>query len=275
MHMNSAPHLRAEDRPEFERVVDEALRTAHTRPGLDAIGRRLGPEQLRAMALGAAAAIAACAAAEYQHFTAVREESRHPGGSAAGPSGGPGAGTGLAAGVAETGGAGLFAVLSVLAPVLAGAAAVIFLAVGYTLTTFSPDLALGTPMRNVGWVFAGLTAVGLLAASVSLVLTASRNASSATRPGAVSGQETLAEELARARAAWRAALLDRGVLPFFREALANAEDAREPTPPRTPRLGYSHPGFTSPAATEDTRAPRYSSPDFTSPDFTGPDETAG
>ncbi|MBW1601724.1 hypothetical protein JJV70_06275 [Streptomyces sp. JJ66] len=261
MHMNSAPHLRLEDRQEFERVLDDALRTAHTRPGLDGVGQRLSPAQLRTMALGAAAAIAACAATEYEHFTAVRDQLRRGSGS-----GGPG--------LTESGGAGLFAVLSVLAPVLAGTAAVIFLAVGYTLTALSPDVALGEPMRNVGWVFAALAAAGLLAASVSLVRTALRNSASSPRPGTQAAQEPLAQELERARAAWRAALLDRGVLPFFRDALARADAPPAPGVSRTPRLGYSHPGFTSPRATEDTRTrPRYSSPDFTSPDFTGPDET--
>ncbi len=48
MHMNSAPHLLAEDRPEFERVLDEALLgTAQSPPSGTA---RLNSEQLRTMA---------------------------------------------------------------------------------------------------------------------------------------------------------------------------------------------------------------------------------
>ncbi|WP_219091944.1 hypothetical protein [Streptomyces sp. JJ38] len=272
MHMNSAPHLRFEDRHEFERVLDDALHTASGRPGLDGIGRRLGSEQLRAMALAATASIASCAAAEYERFTTLREELRRS------SRGSPG----LGGGTGETGGAGLFAMVSVLVPILAGAAAVIFLAVGYTLAAVSPDLTLADPMRSVGWVFAALAAAGLLAACISLVLTALRNSASSIRAGtgpgtaARHGDGTLEAEVDRAREAWRSALLDRGILPFLREALANAEPATTaPEQSRTPRLGYSHPGFTSPAATEDTRTrPRYSSPDFSSPDFTGPDQSS-
>ncbi|MEE1929979.1 hypothetical protein V1J52_17610 [Streptomyces sp. TRM 70351] len=273
MHMNSAPHLRPEDRPEFERVLDDALRTAPGRPGFDGLGQRLSAEELRAMALAAAAAIAACAAAEYRHLTAVREELRRASASA-GPAGeadggeSPGPGQPGSSGAPGTSkGAGLLATLSVLTPVLAGAAAVIFLAVGYLLTGLSPDLAIGRPMRNVGWAFAGLAAAGLLAASVSLVLTALRNSAVPPRPGTPPGTAALGEELARARAAWRRALLERGFLPFLREALAGQGGPRPGRASPTPRLGYSHPGFTSPAATpEEARTPpRYSSPDFTGP----------
>ncbi|GAA3094311.1 hypothetical protein GCM10020254_44320 [Streptomyces goshikiensis] len=52
MHMTSAPHLLSEDRPEFDRLLDEALRTAHDRPELATLGERLNAEQLRTMAMG-------------------------------------------------------------------------------------------------------------------------------------------------------------------------------------------------------------------------------
>ena len=57
MPMHSAPHLR-QDRPEFERVLDEALRDADRRPRPAATGSE-STRQLRAMALSAATAIAA------------------------------------------------------------------------------------------------------------------------------------------------------------------------------------------------------------------------
>ncbi|OMI38757.1 hypothetical protein SPAR_14381, partial [Streptomyces sparsogenes DSM 40356] len=78
MHMNSAPHLLIEDRPEFERVLDEALRTADRRADLSGVGQRLTTEQLRTMAMNAAAAIAARAADEYQHYVDAREKLRQP-----------------------------------------------------------------------------------------------------------------------------------------------------------------------------------------------------
>src|SRR5689334_24896016 len=79
MHMNSVPqHLQSEDRQEFERLLDEALRSAPSRPELAAVGQRLNPEQLRTMALNATALITEAAAAEYQHYLKIRDELRHP-----------------------------------------------------------------------------------------------------------------------------------------------------------------------------------------------------
>ncbi|UGY92516.1 hypothetical protein [Streptomyces gobiensis] len=293
MHMNSAPHLRLEDRPEFERALDEALRTAPDRPELKAVGKRLNTEQLRTMALSASAAIAACAATEYQHFVRLREELRQP---AHAPStmsppdsgtrgGGGGVGLGLGGGMGETGGAGLFAIISVLAPVLAGTAAAIFLIVGYVLHMVTPEPSIAAPMRNVGWVFAALAAASILIASVGLLLTAVRNGSNSIQAGPGNGQGQLADEVALARSAWRQALLERGIRPFLREALADPDGSpaspssyvpipRENQPGRTPRLGYSHPGFSSPAddgPEQTSTRPRFSSPDFSSPDYGGPD----
>ncbi|MGK5632888.1 hypothetical protein ACSNOD_31195, partial [Streptomyces sp. URMC 123] len=78
--MNRAPHLLPRDRPEFERVLDEALRTANRRPELAAIGRRLTVDQLRKAALAASSAISGCAASEYEHYLRVRDEQGGDGG---------------------------------------------------------------------------------------------------------------------------------------------------------------------------------------------------
>lgn len=299
--MNSAPQLLREDRPEFERVLDEALRTAHHQHGFTALGKRLNTEQLRTMALSAAVPIAACAAAEYERFVELREELRgpshapsssggaqhHPGPAGRDPTTAAerpeGSGLGLAGamgeGLAETAGAGLVAVVSVLAPLLAGAAAVIFLLVGYALHMLTPEPALAEPMRNAGWVFTALAAGTALLGMGGLLLAAVRNGSRAIGVQQPAGGG-LAEEVTRARAAWRDALLERGILPFLREALADPQGAREtpgayvPDEHRTPRLGYSHPDFSSPAAGgpgETATRPRFSSPDFSSPDYGGPD----
>ncbi|MEU9794825.1 hypothetical protein AB0E27_30215 [Streptomyces sparsogenes] len=328
MHMNSAPHLLIEDRPEFERVLDEALRTADRRADLSGVGQRLTTEQLRTMAMNAAAAIAARAADEYQHYVDAREKLRRPAppdwpgaadttggprspGAAVSPAGGgpaagapekggaadrageaaPGGGFAAAVGDAASG-AGLAAVVSVLAPVLAGTAAIIFLLAGYLLRLLHPTPSIAQPMITAGWLFAALTAAGLLIATIGLLLTALRNGSGAVGGSARSRQR---EEVDRARDAWRLALLERGVVPFLRDALADpaAADgshtspapspASTPTRPtaahtptrteaigRTPHLGYSRPGFSTQGDASKTR-PRYSSPDFTSPDYGGPD----
>ncbi|MFF5024096.1 hypothetical protein ACWERI_25770 [Streptomyces collinus] len=283
MHMNSVPqHLLSEDRQEFERILDEALRSAPHRPELAAVGQRLNPEQLRTMALNATALIAAAAATEYQHYVKAREELRQPAPATApadrdsvpaGP--GPDA-LGLAAGLgeaAETTGAGAIAVIAVLAPVLAGTAAAIFLLVGYILKMLDPGQAFARTMLTAGWTFGAMAAAAILVAAVALLLTALRNKASdeAGAPGAVS------EEVARARDAWREALLERGILPFLRDALAQPDTVAvhrtAPQPPtgRMPRLGYDRPGFSSPDDGSASGRPSFTSPDYTSPDFGGPD----
>ncbi|WP_369170612.1 hypothetical protein AB5J49_23665 [Streptomyces sp. R28] len=286
MHMNSVPqHLHSEDRQEYERILDEALRSAPHRPELAAVGQRLNSEQLRTMALNATALITAAAATEYQHYVKVREELRQPAPSTPSStreSGSiePGTGAvGLATTVgevAETAGPGVVAVVAVLAPVLAGTAAALFLLVGYILKMLDPEPAFAQTMLTTGWVFGAVAAAAILVAAVGLLLTALRN-----RPAAFDGGPygELSEEVARARAAWREALLERGILPFLREALADPGTATAlhrppPSTPagRIPNLGYDRPGFSSPddGASRGSR-PSFSSPDYTSPDFGGPE----
>ena len=295
MHMNSAPHLLNEDREEFARILDEALRTAEDRPDdpMSGAGKHLNTEQLRTMALGASAAIAACATAEYQHYVQLRAELRAP---ATAPPGGPAAHgeehddppggdldpatASTTGGATETTGAGLAAMIAVLVPLLAGIAALLFLLIGYVLRTVSPEKTAAQPLISVGWIFAALTAAGSLVAMGGLVITALRNGASS--PHATAAGE-LDEALALARDAWRHALLERGLLPFLSEALAGPAPGPDRSPERyvprhtsdsdsrIPTLGYSRPDFTSPDHGSHTSRPRYSSPDFTSPDYGGPE----
>ncbi|MFI8824178.1 hypothetical protein [Streptomyces sp. NPDC053431] len=262
MHMNVAPHLLTEDRAEFERVLDDALRTAHDRPDLAEVGTRLTTTQLRAMALNATALITTAAAVEYDHFVKVREQVRS-------------AGSAMASGATEVpveagavAGAGAVAVVTVLAPILAGTAAVIFLLVGAVLKMLDPAPAFADTLLTAGLFFGAVGAAGLLCAAAGLLVTALRN--SATEVHAPGPDD----ELARARAAWCQALLERGILPFLRDALAVPPQRERSTPPpagRIPKVGYSGPDFTSPNAGDPAPRPTYMSPDFTSPDF-GPPE---
>ncbi|MCZ1008713.1 hypothetical protein [Streptomyces lydicus] len=293
--MNSAPHLLNEDRAEFARILDEALRTAEYRPDdfTAVAGNHLNNEQLRTMALSATTAIAACATAEYQRYVQLRAEWRAPtpapshvtaddGEQTPEADGSPGPATAMAPDEAETTGAGLTAMVAVLAPVLAGIAAVLFLLIGYVLRAISPDKSLAQPLINVGWIFAALTAAGTLVAMAGLLITALRNGSSPQ----VTRADELGEALDDAREVWRRALLERGVLPFLREALADptatpdddpARYVPRRTPPpesRIPTLGYTRPEFTSPDSGSSGSRPRYSSPDFTSPDHGGSDHQA-
>lgn len=275
MYMNSAPHLLCEDRPEFERILDEALRTAPHGPEPAAGASRPTAEQLRATAMGAVAAIAACAAEEYQQFVRLREELRAD----------ADVRDELPARRPTAQGAGLAAVVSALAPVLAGVAAVIFLLLGYTLRLLTPEPGLAAPMRSVGWVFAVLAAAGGLVGMMTMLLMAHRNGG---EPGGRSAP--LAEEVERAHQVWSEALLERGILPFLDESVAArgtgaeapAFRTRAPSEPRTARLGYSGPSFANPdfsssPATESAEGeersvgPRFSSPDFSGPEYGGPE----
>ncbi|MGW0765907.1 hypothetical protein [Streptomyces sp. NPDC002676] len=288
MHMNSVPqHLLSEDRQEFERILDEALRSAPHRPELAAVGQRLNPEQLRTMALNASTLITAAAATEYQHYVTVREELRRPApsvlpvpddsGSTEPASDGPGLATALGdtplGEAAETTGAGAVAVIAVLAPVLAGTAAAIFLLVGYILKTVAPGQTFAQTMLTAGWVFGAVTAASVLVAAVGLLLTALRNGAAADSDA----HDAAAEKVARAREAWRDALLERGILPFLQDALtqpgaAALQHTARPTPTgRMPRLGYGRPGFSSPDDGAASGRPSFTSPDYTSPDFGGPE----
>ncbi|MFE4536752.1 hypothetical protein ACFRKB_17035 [Streptomyces scopuliridis] len=277
MHMNSAPHLLGEDRADFERILDEALRQAHDDAELSAAGQRLNSEQLRTMALSATALITTSAAAEYERFAKIREEFRSPAPSsssvhdtASPPSGSEAADTG----------AGLAAVIAVLAPVLGGTAAVIFLLVGYLLKALSPPPAFARSLVAVGWFFTAVTVVGIVVAAIGLLVTALRNTATQL-PAREPWNGELPDEVARARDAWRQALLERGILPFLRAALADpsagtpaAPPAPRPAQPAThlPKIGYSRPDFSSPdeGSTAGQR-PTFSSPDFSSPDFGGPE----
>ncbi|MEU9185352.1 hypothetical protein AB0D14_12435 [Streptomyces sp. NPDC048484] len=285
MHMNSVPqHLLSEDRQEYERILDEALRSAPHRPELAAVGQRLNPEQLRTMALNATALITVAAATEYQHYVKVREELRQPAPSTppvreGSNSTDPGtSAVGLAATmgeVAETTGAGAAAVVAVLAPVLAGTAAAIFLLAGYILKMLDPQPVITQTLLTTGWVFGAITAASILVAAVGLLLAALRNGASSLQAG-VHGERS--EEVDRARQAWHDALLEHGIMPFLREALADPGTAAlgrtKPSAPtsRMPQLGYNRPGFSSPdGGPAAGPRPSFSSPDFSSPDFGGPE----
>lgn len=269
MHMTSAPHPLTEDRPEFDRLLDEVLRTAHERPELATLGERLNAEQLRTMALGARDRLTAAAAAEYDHYVKVREERRDEVLSTPGTTGEEYAGQN---GDGDEG-AGVSAVVVVLAPVLAGTAMLIFLLVGYSLKMVEPEPAFAETMLTAGWLFGALTAAALLFAVIGLLVTAVRN--SATEVVA-NETEAVPDEVARAREAWRHALLERGIMPFLRDSLADPSAGPGlPGPRRSggrmPELGYTAPDFTSPGAPSQGPRPGYTSPDFTSPDFGGPE----
>lgn len=300
MHMNSAMPLLNEDRPDFERILDEALRTEDTRSALAESSTHLNSEQLRTLALNRTAAITACAATEYQQYLKVREQVRessptwheehgHGTSTSTSTSGGIAGAMGqVTSEPTDTRtGAGLVAIVAVLAPILAGIAAIIFLGIGYSLELVTPEPSIAPPLRTAGWFFAVLAAAGVVVGMIAMVVTALHN------PAADAENVRVARspEVAAAREAWHRALLERGVRPFIHQALTEAEAAArnagehpsrngsaETPPSRHPRLGYSRPGFSSPNPDDPTasrRGPEYSSPEYTSPDFSSPDFDTG
>ncbi|MFD9903322.1 hypothetical protein [Streptomyces sp. NPDC059063] len=328
--MNSA-HLLTEDRHEYERILDEALRSVEGRPGRGTTGTRLNREQLRTMALNALALITGAAAAEYQDFVLLREQAREvallgaprrrepaaevrPGPRADGsgrrvrravlgvePRVGPAdrtrtrsrnrlrrlpfwrrllaavlgvgareaaprraaaAGRGRAAGPREE--AGVAAVVGVLALAFTGATAAVCLVFGYVLKGLGLAPSTAQSMVGAGWVVGAIAAAAALVALVGLLVGAARWGVPHRRGAARTGQDRgrgLDDDVARAREAWRTALLERGFLPFLEEALADppAPGTRRPYP------HYSAPDFTRP----DVPRPDLVRPDFTSPDFPG------
>ena len=282
MHMNSAPHLLNEDRSDFEHVLDDALRIVLDDMDAES-GSPLNAEQLRTMALAASDLIAAAAADEYDAYRTLRADTREAARESARVRDSRSFGY-AAMGVAEGAGsgAGLFAVMAVLTPILAGAAAVIFLLIGYALSAVSPEPAIASPLRTAGWFFAAVMAASVVLGGIGLLLTALRDSSSAIHDT----PDAMPPEVAEARLRWREALLSLGLLPFLDDALTSASAgaaaaaATAPPaspsaspPPRMPHLGYSRPDFSSPQDPHAT-APRFSSPDFTSPDFSSPEHRA-
>ncbi|WP_037869790.1 hypothetical protein [Streptomyces sp. SPB074] len=235
MHMNSAPHLLPEDHPEFERLLDEALRQAVPRPVAPDSGDPLPTARLRDLALGSASLIAAGAAPEYRHYVRIREEIRIR--ATGNPSEGEGPvraqeGGGLAVAigeVTEASGAGAVAVLAALTPVLAGIAAVVLLLIGYLLRLVDGERVIADALLTAGWVFAVLAAAAILVAGVALLFAALRNGATALpadpRRRRATAPDPETADMDRARAAWQRALVEKGFLPFFQQQTASPEHA--------------------------------------------------
>lgn len=204
--MNSAPYLLNEDRPDYERILDEALRDAPHRPDPAAVGQRLSTEQLRTMALNATALIVSAAAAEYDHYVKLRAELRESVRSGLREPGAPDTDRPARQGLGRRLGAAL-------------------LGAGHAGGPRS-----GAAVAEQRW---GRMSYGrrLLAAVLGLrVRPAVPTPTSVPVPVSTGRRSRRAsqreEELAGAREAWREALRERGIMPFLRAALA--EPAADP-----------------------------------------------
>ncbi|MFD3647121.1 hypothetical protein ACFWUT_08585 [Streptomyces cyaneofuscatus] len=211
------------------------------------------------MALNTSALITAAAATEYEHYVKIRQELRRPtpsslSSSASAPgSADPGARTGVT-GLAAAGrrdyaasGAGPVALVAVLTPVLAGGASVLSLLVGFILKMLAPESAFARTLFTTGRFFGAVAAAAILVAVCGLLMTALRSGSASL--SAEETEDALPEEVARAREAWRHALLERGILPFLRDALSDptaGPEAPAQRPAAIPKTGYGRPSFTGP-----------------------------
>ncbi|MGX4731556.1 hypothetical protein [Kitasatospora griseola] len=262
--MSHPPRLLAEDRADFDRLLDEALRDPAVRQALAEPGVHLNTEQLRTRVLAEAETVAAPAAAEYTHYLELRAAAAEQR-----PDGAP-----------PVVGAGLLPALTVLTPLLAGSTGLILLVLGWLLRVTAPGLAFGRAAVTAGLLALAVAAAALLIGGAGLILTARRGA--ARSAGADPYQQA---ELAAARAAWHTALRDRALLPWLLAHHTATPGTGVPRPRTSPpdlhspgysRAGYGSPGFTSPGAdglTDDQGRPRpagFTGPGHSSPDFTGP-----
>jgi hypothetical protein len=296
--MDIAPHMLAEDKPDYVRILDEALQSTHIRETLRAARGAVTTTQLHDRALRELDEISAGAGPEYLHYRSLREQldriGRGPDTDRLGstdPAQWVAPDTPLEA--AER--AGFSAMAAVLAPVLAWLSALVLWLTGLAVRAGSPHLALGHQLLTAAGVLAIAGGAALVVATVGLLLTARRDASAPP----LHHRPELAADIATAREVWREALRDRAIMPYLERVLAaNAAANHIPKPPsrsrvdlvrHSPRLGFTSPGFTSPGCEGITdglgeekpekeredevyfSSPGFSSPEFTSPDYDGPE----
>ncbi|MEU9077755.1 hypothetical protein [Kitasatospora sp. NPDC048538] len=196
--MDRPLRLPQQDRADFETVLGRVLAGPQVRAALRAAGGEAGGvERLRRSARENAEFVLAAAAPEYERYAALRADADAV---ARLPVDGPERGRV----------AGWWGVLAVIVPVVAGAAAGVLLLLGYVLGLDEDVEVLGHALVGAGWVAAGVAAVALAVGGFGLLGAASRSGAGEA------GQEPAAVgELASARDAWRAALAERGLVPFL------------------------------------------------------------
>ncbi|GAA1090210.1 MULTISPECIES: hypothetical protein [Streptomyces violaceusniger group] len=255
--MTAPPGLQAEDRPDFERALHQALRTAEIREAL----RRNGAagdadiQRLRAQALVASELIATAAAPEYAAYLRQRAAAATTTPAASTTPATPAASTASTASALSgsptpsAGVRGLLPVLAVLTPALAGASTAAFLLLGGLLGLLDSQRPLADALLTAGLTSATIAAFTLVVGVACLLVTAVRHRTPAhvqrprprphghlrlhrhppAHPPRLGHRDDAA--VATARDAWLRALLHRGILPFLRDRLA-----RSHSPSRTSRV---------------------------------------
>ncbi|MFD9864095.1 hypothetical protein [Streptomyces alboflavus] len=201
--MTRLPHLRPEDRADFEWVLSLALNVTDVRLALEQAATVHDKRQLRARARASAKEIAAAAAGEYRAYRRARAAVVHaPRRDFSRPP------TSLGAGA-------LLPALAVLAPLIAATAAAVFLCLGYGIHLVTADSPMASSLITAGWMTA-------LTAGISTVIGLSGLLTRALhrRPSPVPPLTVRNPEAERARDAWQQALLERGMLPYLRLQLS-------------------------------------------------------
>ncbi|WP_052706534.1 hypothetical protein [Streptomyces rubellomurinus] len=196
--MDRPLRLPQQDRADFETELGRALAGARVRTALlEAGDDGHGVERLRRSARENAEFVLAAAAPEYERYVELRADADAV---ARLPVDVPAAGRV----------SGWWGVVGVIAPIVAGAAAAVFLLLGYGFGLAEDLEVLGRALVTAGWIAAGVAAVSLLVGGLGLLGAASRARSAETAEEAGA-----AGELTRARDAWRAALAERGLVPYL------------------------------------------------------------
>jgi hypothetical protein len=261
--VNSPHHLLPHDKPDFERVLTQALNSQEIREALRRTGAAVNAEQLRTCALLASTDIAATAETEYRHFLHIRSQSA--------PSGTAQPSAGAAMGFQGA----LVSALIVLTPSVAAVAAAVFLLLGYGLRLGDAESHLADGLVTAGWTAALVAATAAIVGIVGVLVTAARNRSVLYDAPARDEHP----EVARARVQWQQALLERGMVPFLHRQLRESrtgDSSRPPAHPAFPRAAgttQSTSGRPNHSSNRGFTTPGYASPNFSSPDFTGPAST--
>ncbi|QMU74470.1 hypothetical protein GXW83_00360 [Streptacidiphilus sp. PB12-B1b] len=275
--MDSAPYLQAEDKPDFERVLDELLHHDELRLALRRTPGGPNAQQLHTRALHDAGAIAADAASAYSYYRALRDQVR-----STTPDDDPTRRQAPENPLDAAERAGWVPLIAVLLPILSGLGALVMLLLGYAFR--ADHFSLGQPLVTAGFVSAVVCAAAIAVDIIGLLLTAARDAAGPP-PGRHPEQYA---ELATARELWHTALRDQALRPYLLAQLGAVPGAGAGTGEvaarpgvslvrARPKLGYSSPGFTSPGPerltdeqgqevdADPAPEPHFSSPGFTSP----------
>ncbi|MGA4837738.1 hypothetical protein [Streptomyces sp. G45] len=211
--MTHPPHLRPEDRADFEWVLNLALDVTDIRTALDqAPASAHDRGRLRAQARESAQDIAAAAADEYRAYRRARAAvvpAARGRGEPPPPPAGRGSGAALPA-------------LAVFTPLVSAVSGAVLLFLGCGIRLATPQSPLGPSLVTAGWVCA-VAAAASTALGLSGLLTTALRRRAAPAPR-LTVRNPAAEQ---ARATWHQALLERGMLPYLRRHLSVS-------PPRTP-----------------------------------------